>query len=162
MKKSVKASTLIPGTGIGLHNRGHNFVLDPNHDNALAPGKKPYHTIIPGFLSKDGKAVGPFGVMGGFMQPQGHLQVITNTIDFHLNPQDALDAPRWQWMKDKTIAVEQAFPNHIALMLKDKGHNIVVEADSGGFGRGQIIWRDENNVLCGGTESRADGYIGVY
>ena len=142
--------------------KGNNFNIIEDHANCVGPCKKPYHTIIPGFLTKDGKPVGPFGVMGAFMQPQGHVQVITNTIDFHLNPQDALDAPRWQWIKDKTIAVEQAFPNDIALMLQAKSHNVVVEASSGSFGRGQIIWRDENGVLCGGTESRADGYIGVY
>lgn len=153
---------VVPETGIALHNRGNNFNIKEGHANCVGPCKKPYHTIIPGFLTKDGKPVGPFGVMGAFMQPQGHVQVVTNTIDFHLNPQDALDAPRWQWIKDKTIAVEQAFPNDIALMLQAKGHNLVVEASSGSFGRGQIIWIDENNVLCGGTESRADGYIGLY
>lgn len=153
---------VVPGTGIGLHNRGNNFNMRENHCNCVGPWKKPYHTIIPGFISKDGEAVGPFGVMGAFMQPQGHVQVVTNTIDFHLNPQDALDAPRWQWVKDKTIFIEQAFPNNIALSLMKKGHDIVSQVDSGSFGRGQIIWRDENGVLCGGTESRADGFIATY
>lgn len=153
---------VVPETGIALHNRGSNFNTIEGHVNCVGPLKRPYHTIIPGFLTKDGKPLGPFGVMGAFMQPQGHVQVITNTIDFHLNPQDALDAPRWQWVKDKTVAVEQSFPNDIILMLQEKGHNVVVEANSGSFGRGQIIWRDENGVLCGGTESRADGYIAVY
>src|ERR1700730_12057106 len=78
---------VIPGTGIGLQNRGNNFTLDPTHENSLEPGKKSFHTIIPGFLTKDNQPVGPFGVMGGFMQPQGHVQVVMNTIDFHLNPQ---------------------------------------------------------------------------
>lgn len=153
---------VIPETGIALHNRGHNFMFDPNHDNALEPGKKPYHTIIPGFLTKNNKAVGPFGVMGGFMQPQGHVQVIMNTIDFHMNPQDALDAYRWQWVGGKTIQIEPNFPNHFAQQLKSKGHDIVPILDSSTFGRGEIIWRNENGVLCGGTEPRTDGTIAAW
>ena len=153
---------VIPGTGIGLHNRGHNFTLDPKHDNALAPGKKPYHTIIPGFLSKDGKAVGPFGVMGGFMQPQGHVQVIMNTIDFHMNPQDTLDAYRWQWVGENTIQVEPNFPNNLAVQLSQMGHKVVPQLDTSSMGRGQIIWKDENGTLCGGTEPRTDGTIAAW
>jgi gamma-glutamyltranspeptidase/glutathione hydrolase len=153
---------VVPGTGIALHNRGHNFTLDPKHVNALAPSKKPYHTIIPAFLTKDGKAVGPFGVMGGFMQPQGHMQVAMNTIDFHMNPQDALDAWRWQWVGGKTIQVEPNFPNHLALQLSRMGHNIVPQLDTTLMGRGQIIWRNEDGVLCGGTEPRTDGTIAAW
>jgi gamma-glutamyltranspeptidase/glutathione hydrolase len=153
---------VVPGTGISLQNRGHNFSLDPTKENRLEPGKKTFHTIIPGFLTKDNKPIGPFGVMGGFMQPQGHVQVIMNTIDFHMNPQAALDAPRWQWMADKTIEVERTLPEHIAQALIRKGHQIKVSVDSGGFGRGQIIWRDENGVLAGGTEPRTDGAIAAW
>ncbi len=153
---------VIPNTGISLHNRGNNFKFDPNHDNCLAPGKKPYHTIIPGFLTKDNKAIGPFGVMGGFMQPQGHVQLIMNTIDFHLNPQDALDAPRWQWIKDKTIHIEPNFPNNIAKALERMGHDIKVEVDTIDFGRGQIIWKMEDETLVGGTEPRTDGTIAAW
>ena len=154
------ARVVVPGTGISLQNRGHNFSLDPAHENALKPGKRTYHTIIPGFLSKDGKAVGPFGVMGGFMQPQGHVQVIMNTIDFNLNPQAALDAPRWQWTSGKTIQVEPNFPTHLAQALVRKGHMIQRTVDTGGYGRGEIIWRDPvTGVLCGGTEARTDGHI---
>ncbi len=153
---------VVPRTGIALHNRGHNFVLDPQHDNALEGGKKPYHTIIPGFLTKDKKAVGPFGVMGGFMQPQGHLQILMNTIDFNMNPQESLDAFRWQWIGGKTIHVEPYFPNHLALQLSKKGHEIVPQLDSGSMGRGQIIWRSEDGVLCGGTEPRTDGTIAAW
>lgn len=154
---------VVPGTGIALQNRGHNFSLDPQHANALEPGKRTYHTIIPGFLTQGSEAVGPFGVMGGFMQPQGHVQVIMNTIDHHLNPQAALDSPRWQWIKDKTILVEQGFPSHVAQALARRGHNIQTELDSSQFGRGQIIWRNpDTGVLCGGTESRTDGSIAAW
>lgn len=154
---------VIPNTGISLQNRGNNFSLDPSHDNYLEPGKKTYHTIIPGFLTKDGEAVGPFGVMGGFMQPQGHVQVVMNTVDFHLNPQASLDAPRWQWTEGKTVLVEPQFPDHIAQALERKGHHIVKTVDPGQFGRGQIIWRDKDNgVLSGGTESRTDGEVAAW
>ncbi|HHT65945.1 MAG: gamma-glutamyltransferase family protein [Caldicoprobacterales bacterium] len=153
---------VVPGTGIALHNRGHNFTLDGNHCNCIAGGKRPYHTIIPGFLTKAGKPVGPFGVMGAFMQPQGHMQVIMNTIDFHLNPQQALDAPRWQWMKGKQVAVEPGFPMHIAEQLQARGHQICIQMDTGSFGRGQIIWKTEEGTLCGGTEPRADGMVAVW
>ncbi len=153
---------VVPETGIALHNRGHNFVLDINHDNALAPGKKPYHTIIPGFLTKNNKAIGPFGVMGGFMQPQGHVQVIMNTIDFHMNPQDALDAYRWQWVGGKSVDIEPDFPNPLALQLAAKGHEVVPQIDTISMGRGQIIWRTEDGTLCGGTEPRTDGAIAAW
>lgn len=153
---------VIPGTGISLHNRGCNFSTDPSHENCLAPGKKPYHTIIPGFLTKEDRAVGPFGVMGGFMQPQGHVQVIMNAADFHMNPQDCLDAPRWQWIKEKYVEVEQGFSPNAIEGLVNMGHDISVNPDSTGFGRGQIIWRDENGTLTGGTEPRADGAIAVW
>lgn len=154
---------VIPGTGIAMQNRGADFSLDPNHDNALAPGKRTYHTIIPGFLTKDGKAIGPFGVMGGYMQPQGHMQVVMNLVDFHLNPQSALDAPRWQWMGDKKVLVEPDFPNHLAQSLARKGHQIQVSLDHGAFGRGQVIWRNpETGVLFGGTEKRTDSSIAVW
>lgn len=151
---------VVPGTGIALQNRGHNFSLDPTHENRLEPGKKTYHTIIPGFLTKGDQPVGPFGVMGGFMQPQGHVQVIMNSIDFHLNPQAALDAPRWQWMEGKKVLVENNFPNHLAQALARRGHEIQVALESGMFGRGQIIWRNpDTGILVGGTESRTDGCV---
>ena len=154
---------VIPGTGISLQNRGHDFSLDDAHPNVLKPGKRTYHTIIPGFLTKDGQAVGPFGVMGGYMQPQGHFQVIVNTVDYLLNPQAALDMPRWQWMQGKTVLVEPEFPNQLAQALARKGHQIQVATDTGSFGRGQIIWRNpETGVLQGGTESRTDGSIAAW
>ncbi|MFE8701825.1 gamma-glutamyltransferase [Cytobacillus sp. FJAT-54145] len=151
---------VVPNTGIGLQNRGHDFSLDQNHENALAPGKKTYHTIIPGFITKGTEAVGPFGVMGGYMQPQGHVQVAMNLIDFNLNPQAALDAPRWQWVEGNKIDIEHDFPNHLVQQLAARGHEMRVAHDTGGFGRGQVIIRNpENGVLSGGTEKRTDGSI---
>ncbi|MDI9419207.1 MAG: gamma-glutamyltransferase family protein [Firmicutes bacterium] len=153
---------VIPGTGIALQNRGHTFSLDPSHANCLKPGKRTYHTIIPGFLTKGGQPIGPFGVMGGFMQPQGHVQVIVNTVDFELNPQAALDAPRWQWVEGRKVEVESTVPNHIARALDQKGHQVNIALTSGGFGRGQIIWRMPDGVLAGGTEPRTDGTIASF
>lgn len=153
---------VVKDTGISLQNRGCDFSLNPKDANCLAPGKRTYHTIIPGFILKDGKAVGPFGVMGGYMQPQGHLQVAMNYIDFHLDPQQALDAPRWQWMRDNTVTVETRFNSEIARILRQKGHNIRVDLSTPSFGRGQMIVRLENGTLVGGTESRTDSNIACY
>ena len=153
---------VIPGTGIAMQNRGHNFNLEPEHENCLAPHKKTYHTIIPGFLTRNNKAVGPFGVMGGFMQPQGHVQVIMNLIDFGMNPQEALDAPRWQWINNMTVEVEHGIPLHIVNDLLRRGHDIKIQPNEAGFGRGQIIVKTEEGTLCGGTENRCDGHIAVW
>lgn len=150
---------VIPNTGISLHNRGFTFSLDPSHINCLEPGKKTYHTLIPGFISKSNEAIGPFGVMGAYMQPQGHFQVVTNMIDLHMNPQEAIDAPRWQWIDDRTIDVEESFSVDIAESLRQKGHNVVFSKDVSSFGRGQIILKDSNGVLIGGTEPRTDGMV---
>ncbi len=150
---------VVPGTGIALQNRGHTFSLDPDDSNCLKPGKRTYHTIIPGFLTKGGDAVGPFGVMGGYMQPQGHLQVVMNCIDFGLNPQAALDSPRWRWDEGKKVYLEKKFPGNFGKALSRRGHEIEYPVYSGGFGRGQIIWKLENGVYAGGTEPRTDGQI---
>jgi len=150
---------VIPGWGVTLHNRAANFSFEKGHVNALAGGKRPYHTIIPGFLTKDGSPIGPFGVMGGFMQPQGHLQVIMNTIDFNMNPQSALDAPRFCWQKGKKIDIENSVNPDVFTELCESGHELTL-VDAGvqnPFGRGQIIWRAEAGTLCGGTEPRGDG-----
>lgn len=156
------SGVVVPGTGISLQNRGHTFSLDPDHVNALVPGKRTYHTIIPGFLTRGGEPIGPFGVMGGYMQPQGHLQVVMNLVDFHLNPQAALDAPRWQWLEGRKVVVEREFPAHIAQALARRGHDVQVANDAGGFGRGQVIWRLPGGVLAGGTEPRTDGTIACW
>ncbi len=152
---------VIPGTGISLHDRGANFRLDPNHPNRLAPGKRPYHTIIPGFLTRNGQPIGPFGVMGGFMQPQGHVQVLTNTIDYAMNPQAALDAPRWQWTSGKSIEIESDANPAIIRSLRARGHTVTVLNPSGTFGRGQIIWRNPDGSYVAGSDKRGDGYAGT-
>lgn len=155
------SGVVVPGTGISLQNRGANFSLDAAHPNALAPGKRPYHTIIPGFLSRDGKAVGPFGVMGGFMQPQGHVQVVLRTVDQGLHPQAVLDAPRWRWEQGRTVWIESRTPASIVEGLRARGHDIVLVDEPAAFGRGQIIWRD-GAALVAGSESRADGQALVW
>lgn len=153
---------VIEDYGISLQNRGFDFSLNENDVNALAPGKRSYHTIIPGFITKDKKAVGPFGVMGGYMQPQGHIQVAMNYIDFKLNPQMCLDAPRWQWMEGKRFIVEPDFDENLANQLRAKGHIIDVAENRFSFGRGQMIIRLENGVYVGATESRTEGSIACY
>ncbi len=153
---------VVPNTGIALHNRGCNFSLDRSHPNFLVSGKRPYHTIIPGFMKAvDGTKVS-FGVMGGFMQPQGHIQIIGNLLDHCLNPQDALNAPRWMWTRKNRVLVEKEFPAALRSSLSKMGHEIEITESNGVFGRGQIIWRDRNAVYCGGTEPRADGSIAVW
>ena len=153
---------VVKGTGISLQNRGADFKLDESYVNCLAPGKKTYHTIIPGMLMKEGRCAGVFGVMGGYMQPQGHFQVVSNLLDFQLNPQMALDAPRWQWVKEKTFKVEASFDQEIIEALRRKGHEIIVEEDSTHFGRGQVILKLDNGVYAAGTESRTDSNLALY
>jgi gamma-glutamyltranspeptidase/glutathione hydrolase len=96
------------------------------------------------------------------IQPQGHVQIIMNMIDFHLNPQAVLGAPRWQWIEGKTVQLEHHFPEHVALSLARKGHNVRWALDSGGFGRGQMILRNDYGVLLGGTDPRTDRAVAVW
>ena len=160
--KDFGSGVTLPGYGLNLNCRANGFSLDPASDDYLLPRKKPYHTIIPGFLTKDGQAVGPFGVMGAYMQPQGHVQVVMNTVDFLLNPQSALDAPRWQWIEGKKIYLEDRVPESIIADLRRRGHEVTVMSDYTSFGRGEIIWRDDSGVLAGATEPRADGTVAVW
>lgn len=153
---------VVPGTGIALQNRGELFTLEEGHPNRLEPGKRPLHTIIPGFVTKDGVPMGPFGVMGGFMQPQGHVQVMSRVLEENMNPQAALDAPRFYWKEGKVVAVEPTMPMSIQAALKARGHQVEVEENLGLFGRGEIIWRSDDGVLCGATEPRADGQVAVF
>ena len=148
---------VVPHTGIALQNRGLGFSLDPALPSCAGPRRKPYHTIIPGFLMKDGAAVGPFGVMGGFMQPQGHLQTLLRVIDHGADPQAALDTPRWQWTGERQIEVEPFFPADLADALRARGHELTVQPNLGEFGRGQMIFRTAAGTLVGGTEPRCEG-----
>ncbi|HBO9522932.1 gamma-glutamyltransferase family protein [Pseudomonas aeruginosa] len=157
------SGVVVPGTGIALQNRGAEFSLDPDHVNCLELGKQTFHTIIPGFLSKDGVPLGPFGVMGAYMQPQGHVQMVMNLVDFGLNPQAALDAPRWQWLGGLRVGIEHAAPRALAAELAQRGHQVEIAYDSTSYGRGQIVLRDPaSGVLCGGTEPRTDSQIAVW
>ena len=147
---------VVPGWGIALQNRGYGFTLEPGHPNRLEPGKRPYHTIIPAFLTRHDRPVGPFGVMGGHMQPQGHTQVAINTIDYGMNPQAALDAPRWR-VEGDAVLVELETPRSVIEGLVARGHNVRVEAEPAGFGRGQAIWRLPSGAYAAGSETRCDG-----
>ena len=145
-------------TGVQLQNRGANFSLEPGHFNEAAPGKRPYHTIIPGFITKDGEAWSSFGVMGGFMQPQGHLQVGLNLVEFGMDPQIALDAPRFNWLKEKEVAMETAVSKEVISTLIQRGHQLHKNPAQLHFGGGQVIVRNpQTGVLIGGSEPRNDG-----
>ncbi|MEP0801340.1 gamma-glutamyltransferase family protein [Funiculus sociatus] len=147
---------LIPDTGIALQNRASGFTLEAGHPNQVAAAKRPFHTIIPGFLTQENQPLGPFGVMGAPMQPQGHLQVVANLVDYGMNPQAALDAPRWRFIAGNTVLLEQAVSRNIALALAECGHNVQISAEPGMFGKGQIILR-RGGVLVAASEPRADG-----
>ena len=149
----------IPGTGICLQDRGACFSMQPGHANEAAPRKYPYHTIIPGFLTRDGQPVGPFGIMGGYMQPQAHTQVMVHLLDEGLNPQAALDAPRFCWNEGLKFDLEPGFNPAVVDALRRRGHEISV-ITGGQYGRGQIIARaGEGESWVGATEPRADGSV---
>ncbi len=156
------------GTGVFLQNRGSNFELDPQHPNALAGGKRSYHTIIPGLATKDGQLWCTFGVMGGFNQPQGHFQVISSMLDDDLNPQDALNRPRWRLTDGRPTSMlhmEPGFAHETMAKLAALGHCIRPSSyeESAFFGCGQIIRRDtETGMLFGGADPRKDSLIAAY
>jgi gamma-glutamyltranspeptidase/glutathione hydrolase len=152
------------GWGFTLHNRGHNFRLDPGHPNALEPGKRPYHTIIPAMVTReDDSLYASYGVMGGFMQPQGHVQVLSALVDHGLDPQSALDLPRFCIDVEESggrVALEEGIPANVMKELQAMGHPVypVSGFSRSIFGRGQVILRDgETGILCGGSDPRADG-----
>jgi gamma-glutamyltranspeptidase / glutathione hydrolase len=148
-------------TGICLQNRGSGFVSDPHHPNALAPGKRPLHTIIPAMILKDDRPWVCFGVMGGDVQPQGHTQVAINLIDFHMNVQEALEAPRYRVMGGRLVALERAIPHEVRRVLEAMGHELLPYGEmppGTPYGGGQaILIDDERGVLHGGSDHRKDG-----
>ena len=135
------SGVVVPGYGLSLQNRGHGFTLKADSDNLVGPGKRPFHTIIPAFLTKAGKPVMSFGVMGGDMQPQGHLQTLVRMLDYKQQPQAACDAPRWRYNAG-LVNAEQGFNPATAQGLRDLGHHVEPFADSyQDYGAGQFIWR---------------------
>ena len=150
---------VVDGTGIVLQNRGRSFSLDRAHPNCLAPHKRTLHTIIPGMVFKDGEFLMTFGVMGGDMQPQGHVQFLVNLIDFDMNPQEAMDAPRVRHIGGMDVYAEEGIPESTITLLKEKGHTIVpVDSPVNQVGGGQAIYLDrKQNVLLAASDRRKDG-----
>ncbi len=147
--------------GISLQNRACGFVLDPAHPNCVAGGKRPFHTIIPGFILKDGQPQSAFGVMGGHVQPQGHLQTAIRMIDFGENPQAALDGPRFRVEKGLEVDLEPWAPAAVRESLASRGHVLKQNNDSYmDFGSGQIIWKAENGYIAGSDCRRDGGAVG--
>jgi gamma-glutamyltranspeptidase/glutathione hydrolase len=170
--RGMGSGITVPGLGFTLQDRGEMFALEPGHANCYAPGKRPFHTIIPAFVMKDGEPWLAFGVMGGSMQPQGHVQIICNLVDFGLNLQEAGDAARWQHegssdydhphMQDGGyVELESGVPYETSRALVQRGHD--VRAGHGGFGGYQaVMWDAKNRVYLGASESRKDGHASGY
>ena len=155
------SGVVVPGTGIALQNRGANFESAQRHPNCVAPGKRPYHTIIPGFVSKDGAPVMSFGVMGGMMQPQGHVQVMVRIADHGQNPQAACDGPRFRWVQGLQVSCEKGFPPATLDELRRRGHDLVAVDDYNEFGSCQAIWRLEGGY-CAASDPRRDGQAAAF
>ncbi len=155
------SGVVVPGTGVSLQNRGHCFALDAAHPNCVAPGKRPFHTIIPAFLTRDGAPQMSFGVMGGNMQPQGHVQTLVRMLFAGQQPQAACDAPRWKWNRGLDIEVESTMPADTVAALEGRGHRITRGQDSYmDFGAGQFIWRLGDPATQGyvaASDARRDG-----
>ena len=157
--KGFGSGVVVPGTGIALHNRGWGFTLKRGHPNEVAPGKRPFHTIIPGFAMQDGRPLMSLGVMGGSMQAQGHVQVLIRVADQGLNPQAASDAPRWRILDDNsTVAVEWNFPPAAIEGLKARGHDLrVAQRFDLEFGSAQMAMKTEHGYIAA-SDHRKDGY----
>ena len=155
------SGVVVPEYGISLQNRGAGFSSDPKSANVLAPGKRPFHTIIPAFLTQNGQPQMSFGVMGGDMQPQGHVQTVVRMLDYQQQPQAACDAPRWKVNRDFTLDLENRFDTDVTQQLKDRGHQLKSIYDPYmDFGAGQFIWRlseSPDHGYVAASDSRRDG-----
>lgn len=153
------SGVVVPGTGISLQNRGHGFTLEPGHPNEVGGGKRPYHTIIPGFVTREGTAqpLMSFGVMGGHMQAQGHLQMMVRVCLHGQNPQAASDAPRWYLHESGQVSLEPGFDQSVAAELARRGHELVVDEQVPLFGGAQLIYRLEDGY-CAASDSRKEGH----
>jgi len=155
--KGFGSGVVVPGTGISLQNRGAGFVLTPGHPDEVGPRKRPYHTIIPGFLTRNGQPVMSFGVMGGNMQAQGHIQMVIRLVDYHQNPQACSDGARWIVNHDFTVSFEDRIPSTVQEELRKRGHRIVPsDRPMFGFGGAQLIHRLDDGY-CAASDHRKDG-----
>jgi len=163
--KGFGSGVVVPGTGISLHNRGMAYSLQPGHPNVVAPGKRPLHSIIPAFMTRNGKPLMAFGVMGGNMQAQGHLQVTLRYAVEGLNPQAASDAPRWRINDEGELIMEAEWPAVVIEQLRQMGHDPKVQPhNSIDFGSAQLIaqlpqQRGESVAYVGGSDTRRDGQV---
>ena len=148
------SGVVVPGTGFVLQNRGAGFTLEDGHPNQVAPGKRPFHTLIPGFLTRDGRPLAAFGVMGGSMQPQGHVQVLLNMVDFGMDPQEAIDAARFRHRGGTRVAIENVTPG-LKAQLEAMGHE-VTEWENVAFGGGQMVLKLDRG-WAGASDGRKDG-----
>lgn len=155
------SGVVVPEYGISLQNRGAGFSSDPKSANVLAPGKRPFHSIIPAFLTQNGQPQMSFGVMGEDMQPQGHVQTVVPMLDYQQQPQAACDAPRWKVNRDFTLDLENRFDTDVTQQLKDRGHQLKSIYDLYmDFGAGQFIWRlseSPDHGYVAASDSRRDG-----
>ena len=150
------AGIVPPGTGISLQNRGSGFTLEPGHPNQVGGGKRPYHTIIPGFVMAAGKPLMSFGVMGGHMQGQGHLQMMVRVMLHGQNPQAASDAPRWHLQEDGSVCLEAGFDPGVTRQLQDQGHPILLDNPEHVFGGAQLIYKLDHGY-CAASDHRKEG-----
>ncbi|MBL8520072.1 MAG: gamma-glutamyltransferase, partial [Betaproteobacteria bacterium] len=153
------SGVVVPGTGISMQNRGHCFTREKGHANEVGPGKRPFQTIIPAFLTgPEGQPLMSFGVMGGHMQPQGHVQMVTRMVDYGQNPQTASDAPRWVVNPDGSVGLEEGLARRVGEALVQRGHRIAAaEAINFAFGGAQLIWRQADGSYVAGSDHRKDG-----